>query len=76
MLPPHHINGVTFAYDPWQRQQHYSVQMGEPVVDEIKLEFICEDDLAEQLIGLVKEAGKPSLGWIFMSDIQTTVKIT
>ena len=45
-------------------------------MDEIKLEFICEDDLAEQLIELVKEAGKPSLGWIFMSDIQTPVKIT
>ena len=58
-----------------QRQQHYSVQLGEPVVDEIKLEFICEDDLAEQLIGLVKEAGKPSPDWIFMSDIQTPVKI-
>ena len=58
-----------------QGQQHYSVQLGEPVVDEIKLEFICEDDLAEQLIGLVKEAGKPSPGWIFMGDIQTPVKI-
>ena len=57
-------------------QQHYSVQLGEPVVDEIKLEFICEYDLFEQLIRLVKVAGKPSPDWIFMSDIQTRVKIT
>lgn len=58
-----------------QGQQHYSVELGEPVVDEIKLEFICEDSLAEQLIDLIKETGKPSHGWIFVSDIQSAIKI-
>ena len=38
-----------------QGQQHYSVQLGELVVDEIKLEFICEDDLAEQLMSWLRK---------------------
>ncbi len=56
-------------------QQHYSVELAEPVVAEIKLELICEDDLVEQLQQLIVQAAKPSAGWVFVSDIKSAVRL-
>ena len=56
-------------------QQRYSVELAEPVIAEIKLELICDDPLADQLVALIKQAGKPGVGWIFISDIQSAAKI-
>lgn len=57
-------------------QQHYSVELAEPVVAEIKLELICEDDFADQLVALIQAASRPGPGWVFVSDIQSATKIT
>lgn len=56
-------------------QQHYSVQLAEPVIAEAKLELICDDELAEQLMELIVNAARPTLGWIFISEIQAAQKI-
>ncbi|MES2299399.1 MAG: P-II family nitrogen regulator [Pseudomonadota bacterium] len=56
-------------------QQHYSIDLAEPVVAEAKLELVCEDDLAVQLAALIAQAGKPGKGWIFTTDIGTTMPI-
>lgn len=56
-------------------QQRYSVELAEPVIAEIKLELICDDPLADQLAALIKQAGKPGVGWVFISDIQSAAKI-
>ncbi|MCU6435288.1 P-II family nitrogen regulator [Undibacterium sp. Jales W-56] len=56
-------------------QQRYSVDLAEPVVAEAKLELICEDDLAPQLVELIKKAGQPSKGWIFTTSIETATQM-
>lgn len=56
-------------------QQRYSLDLGEPVVAETKLELICEDALADQIAALIVQAGKPSAGWVFVTDIGTATRI-
>lgn len=56
-------------------QQHYSMELAEPVVAETKLELICEDDLVDQLQQLIVQAAKPSAGWVFVSDIQSATRL-
>lgn len=56
-------------------QQHYSLDLAEPVVAETKLELICEDALADQIAALIVHAGKPSSGWVFVTDIQSATRI-
>lgn len=58
-----------------QAQQRYSLDLAEPVVAEAKLELICEDDLADQLVSLIAQAAKPGPGWVLVGDIQSVTKI-
>lgn len=56
-------------------RQHYSVELAETVIAEAKLELICDDALADQLVALIKQAGKPGTGWIYTTDIQFAARI-
>lgn len=56
-------------------QQRYSVELAEAVIAEAKLELICDDALAAQLVALIRQAGKPGTGWIYTTDIQSATKI-
>lgn len=59
-------------------QQHYSMDLAEPVVMEYKLELMCPDDLVATLTGLITQAahtGQPEAGWVFVSEIQQAVEI-
>jgi len=53
-------------------EQHYSMELAEPVVHEWKLELFCEDDQVDQLLVLIGAAariGHGVAGWIFVTDI-------
>jgi nitrogen regulatory protein PII len=56
-------------------QQRYSVELAEAVIAEAKLELICDDALAPQLVALIRQAGKPGTGWIYTTDIQAATTI-
>ena len=56
-------------------QQRYSLDLGEPVVAETKLELMCEDAVADQIAALIADAGKPSAGWVFVTDIYSAIRI-
>lgn len=48
-------------------QQHYSVELGEPVVPQIKLELVCSDDAADALVELIARTGhaeRDCSGWV------------
>lgn len=66
------VQGLHTSADP---QQHYSVSTAEPVVDDIKLELICDDSLAEQLSQIIVQTGRPGAGWVFFSDIHSAARI-
>ena len=56
-------------------QQHYSVALAEPVVDEVKLELVCDDQLAEQLSQIIVQAARAGAGWVFVSDVHSAIRI-
>jgi nitrogen regulatory protein PII len=59
-------------------QQHYSMELAEPVIAEYKLELVCTDDSADVLADVIAKAahtGQPEAGWIFVSDVQRAVEI-
>lgn len=59
-------------------QQHYSMDLAEPVVAEFKLELACPDDLVEALSDVIAKAahtGQPEAGWIFVTDIHRATEI-
>jgi nitrogen regulatory protein PII len=74
----HHLTVSTVqrlytSADP--QRQHYSLAITEPVVDELKLELICDDELAEQLRQIIVQASRSGTGWVFVSDIQSATQL-
>lgn len=60
-------------------ERHYSVDLGEEVVNEYKLELHCIDDHVDELVDAIRSAGRtgqPKSGWIYVVEIASAVAIT
>ncbi|HNP37393.1 MAG TPA: P-II family nitrogen regulator [Woeseiaceae bacterium] len=72
------VQGMLQALD--SKEQHYSVEIGQKVVTEVKLELVCEDQTqATEAVAIISEQGKTgqsSAGWIYVSDIKSAIEIT
>lgn len=72
------VQGLLKALD--SKEQHYSVEIGQKVVTEVKLELICENQTqTAEAVAIIREHGKTgqqSAGWIYVSDIQSAIEIT
>jgi len=62
------------------QEQHYAVEIGQKVVNEVKLELVCDNEarVAEAVHAIQENAktGQPSAGWIYISEIQSAIEIT
>ena len=71
------VEGMLKALD--SEEQRYSVDIGQKVVTEVKLELYCDSkartDEAVELIRRKAQTGKPSAGWIFVTEVQSAVEI-
>lgn len=59
-------------------EQHYSVELAEVVIDEARLELICEDHQVDELVGIIEcsaRTGQLEGGWIYVSDIISATPI-
>jgi len=59
-------------------ERHYSLDLGDEVVDEYKLELLCEDTDVDELVGAIRAAartGQPNAGWVTVTDITQVVPI-
>ena len=59
-------------------EQHYSVELAEAVINECRLELICEDRQVDELVGIIGRAartGQVEAGWIYVSDIIQAVPV-
>lgn len=59
-------------------QQHYSVELGEPVVLHTKLELVCSDDVADSLVELIARVGHVEhdcSGWVHVYALEKRVPI-
>lgn len=60
------------------REQRYSLDLGEPVIQEYKLELLCEDGDADALLKAVAAAGRTGqeeAGWIYVTEVGKAVQI-
>jgi len=59
-------------------ERHYSLDLGEPVVNEYKLELHCQDEQVDDLVDAIRRAGRTgqvNSGWIYVADIGAAVAI-
>lgn len=72
------VQGLLKALD--SKEQHYSVEIGQKVVTEVKLELVCETETqTAEAVAIIREHGKTgqsSAGWIYVSDIRSAIEIT
>ena len=71
------VQGLLRALD--SKEQQYSVEIGQKVVTEVKLEVVCENESrTTEAISLIREhatTGKAEAGWIYVSDIRSGIEI-
>ncbi len=72
------VQGILKAMN--SKEQNYSVEIGQKVVNEVKLELVCDDEsrLAEAVFAIRENAktGQPSAGWIYITEINSVIEIT
>ena len=59
-------------------EQHYSLELAEPVINESKLELICEDHQVDELVGIIERTartGQADPGWIFVIDVVRAIPV-
>lgn len=64
------VKGLLKALDT--REQNYSVEVGEKVITEAKLELVCEDGRVDEAVRLIRDnarTGQALAGWIYVSEI-------
>jgi nitrogen regulatory protein P-II 1 len=52
-------------------EREYSIELGQEVITETKLELYCEDEQLKKAIDIIRKASKTSQsisGWIYVSD--------
>lgn len=70
------VSGTLKALD--RKEQNYSVELGEAVISEIRLELVCDDarvDEATRLIQARARTGQPEAGWIYVIDVRQAIRI-
>ncbi len=70
------VKGMLKALD--NKEQNYSVELGEAVITEIRLDLVCEDARADEATRLIQQqarTGQPDAGWIFVNDIGQVIRI-
>ncbi|TAL72884.1 MAG: P-II family nitrogen regulator [Burkholderiaceae bacterium] len=59
-------------------ERHYSVDLGDEVVNEYKLELHCNDEHMQELVDIIRSAartGQSNSGWIYISEIASAIAI-
>ena len=71
------VQGLLRALD--NKEQQYSVEIGQKVVTQIKLELVCENESrTAEAVSLIREhakTGQPEAGWIYISEIESCIEI-
>lgn len=59
-------------------EQRYSVELGQPVIHESKLELLCDDDQADELAALIERTartGQTEAGWVYVGHVERAMQI-
>ena len=70
------VKGSLVPLDAGER--HYSVDLGDEIVNEYKLELHCADEHVNELVSIIRTAGRTgqtNSGWIYVASIVDAVPI-
>ena len=71
------VQGLLKALDT--KEQRYSIEIGQKVITEVKLELVCEGETrTAEAIALIRnnaKTGQPHAGWIYVTDLLTSSEI-
>lgn len=70
------VKGVLTALN--RREQQYSVEFGEAIVNELQVEMFCADkdvDLAVELFRLHGHTGQTDAGWVYVLPVEAAYRI-
>lgn len=70
------VQGTLLPIDDSER--HFSVELGDEVVNEYKLELVCDDGQVDglvQLIRTVARTGQATAGWVYVTDVREAHRI-
>lgn len=70
------VKGSLLALDDAER--HYSLDLGDEVVNEYKLELHCEGEHVDELVEVIRTSahtGQINSGWIYVTEIIKAVAI-
>lgn len=66
------VKGTLEALDSQERD--YSLELGEAIITEVKLELVCADENAAAAVQLIRDnarTGQAHAGWVYVTDIQS-----
>jgi nitrogen regulatory protein P-II 1 len=64
------VNGLLPPLD--ERERHYSGDLAHEVIQEVKLEVMCEDDQVDAIVTITAGAAQTAqaqAGWVYVSDV-------
>lgn len=70
------VKGSLVALD--SNEQHYATELGDEVINEYKLELLCEDNEVDAFVAAVAAAartGQAVAGWVTVTDLSRAVPI-
>lgn len=69
------VKGTLRAITP--QETEYSVEYGESVVTEVKIEIVCADTEVDKVLGILRTEGRSAhaSGWVYVSDIEQGMRL-
>ncbi|TBR10809.1 MAG: P-II family nitrogen regulator [Lysobacter sp.] len=70
------VKGVLTALN--RREQQYSVEFGEPIVNELQIEMFCENTDVARAVELFRQygrTGQTDAGWIYVLPVEAAHRI-
>lgn len=67
------VRGLLQALD--KREQRYSVEVGDSVIDEVQLELACEDAGVEKAVSLIRESAGSGDGWVYVLPVEAVYRL-
>ena len=70
------VKGSLLPVDTRERQ--YSVELGDEVVNEYKLELLCNEEHADELVAVIRQTGRTgqsNAGWVYVTPVGQVLPI-
>ena len=59
-------------------ERHYSLDLGDEVINEYKLELHCEDEHVDEIVAIIRtmaRTGQSTAGWVYVAEIARAIPI-